>query len=369
MALRDIFGADTPGHQILQNFDLAVGNSGGSIVLGGLVENMTPDQIVDLFNLPVNRQAIFAKTDGVESLLSHFLVFPKYSAVGKLAGLTSAFGTMGARLLSSFNGDGWPQSNGSDVKVLIVAFDYDSMRARFFRSYATPHGAQADAIPLVQAVHASSDAPIIYFDAPTEWEGRRYWDGAMAGLNNPLLAGLTDLLSNGVPASEICVLTLGTGTVKLAPAGVKPPAPAALSQAWTESGVLPDLEKAAGCIADDPPDMASFSTHIILCAAQGIDPTRNGVVVRLSPILRPVLVDGAWSVPQGLSAVQFDALTKLGMDAIEQDQMDLITTLGAAWIADQAPNQPIRMNSDDLSSSVGEELYSTAKARWKSLCQ
>jgi len=368
MALGDIFGAATPGHQILRNFDLAVSNSGGSIVLGGLVEDMTPAQIVDLFNLPVNREAIFAKTGFVENLLSHIPIFPKYSTLGKLAGLTAAFGAMGPRPLSSLTGGGWPQSNGADVKILMVAFDYDSMRARYFRSYSTPHGATADDVPMVQAVHASSDAPVIYFDAPTQWAGRRYWDGAMAGLNNPLLAGLTDLLSDGVPANDICVLTLGTGTVKLAPPTIQPPAPAALSQPWGASGVLPDLEKASGCIADDPPDMASFSTHVVLSAARGTDPTQVGPVVRLSPIVRPVLTNGAWSVPEGLTADQFSALATLGMDAVEQDQMDLITTLGDAWIADRSPNQPIRMNSDDLSSSLGEELYSAAKARWKTLC-
>ena len=33
MALKAIYGGDTPGHQILAEFDLAVANSGGSIVL------------------------------------------------------------------------------------------------------------------------------------------------------------------------------------------------------------------------------------------------------------------------------------------------------------------------------------------------
>ena len=37
MALKQIYGGDTSGHQILAKFDLAVANSGGSIVLAGLV--------------------------------------------------------------------------------------------------------------------------------------------------------------------------------------------------------------------------------------------------------------------------------------------------------------------------------------------
>jgi hypothetical protein len=38
-----------------------------------------------------------------------------------------------------------------------------------------------------------------------------------------------------------------------------------------------------------------------------------------------------------------------------------------AWIAGTVPNQPIRMRSDNLASSLGEELYAAAVARWRSL--
>ena len=230
IALKDLYG-DIPGHQILATFDLAVANSGGSIVLGGLIENMMPSQIINLFNDQANRQAIFAPVSLWENLLSHIPIFPKYSTAGKLSGLTRVFGTMGAQFLSSFNGAGWAQSpNEKNVKVLIVAFDYDSMRARFFRSYDTPHGATADDVPLVEAIHASSDAPVEFFDKPTEWNGHRYWDGAMGGYNNPLLAGIIDLMSDGTSAADIVALSLGTGTVKLVPSMAKPSAPPELTQ-------------------------------------------------------------------------------------------------------------------------------------------
>jgi patatin-like phospholipase/acyl hydrolase len=367
MALKDLFG-DLPGRQILAQFDLAVANSGGSIVLGGLVENKTPSDIIALFDQQANRQAIFANTSPIENLLSHIPIFPKYSTAGKLAGLTKVFGAAGAQPLASLTGPAWAQSpNGQDVKILIVAFDYDANRARFFRSYGTPHGATADNVPLVQAVHASSDAPIIYFDAPTQWDGHRYWDGAMAGFNNPLLAGIVDLMSDGVAASEIVALSIGTGTVKLVPLEAVPPAAAALTQPQPESSILNDLEKAAGCITDDPPDMATFTAHVILASARGDDPTHSGPVVRLSPVVRPVLENGNWGVPRHLDAGQFQALTVLGMDAVEQAQVDLIAALGASWLADGARNQPIRMNSNDLSCSLGEDLYSAAKARWQTL--
>jgi len=364
IALKDLFG-DIPGHQILAKFDLAVANSGGSIVLGGLAENMTPSQIINLFNEETNREAIFVPVSTLERLLSHIPIFPKYSTAGKLKGLARLFGTTGAQYLSDFRGAGWVQSpNGLDVKILIVALDYDSMRARFFRSYNTPHGATADNVPLVEAVHASSDAPVEFFDAPTQWSAQRYWDGAMAGLNNPLLAGIIDLMSDGVRATDIVALSLGTGTIKLAPSTVVPMAPPELTQPPTRPSALGDLKKVAGCITDDPPDMATFSAHVILASAAGADPTQVGRVVRLSPVVRPVLNGGAWVVPPGLSPDQFQALTQLGMDAVQQPQVDLITALGTSWLADGARNQPIRMNSDDLSSSLGEDEYSAAKMRW-----
>ncbi len=368
MALQDLF-PDMPGLQILAHFDMAVANSGGSIVLGGLVENMTPNQIIALFNEPHKRAGIFAKASVVESLLSHIPIFPRYSTAGKLIGLKNAFGTMGDIYLENLPSQpGWPKGpGGNDVRIMIVAFGYDSKRACFFRSYGTAHGAEADEIPLVEAVHASSDAPVRFFDAPTEFGKHRYWDGAMAGLNNPLMAAVIDLLGEGVKADEIVALSLGTGAVRLVPRTSTVAPPPDLLQATEQPGVIADLAKAAGCITDDPPDTATFSTHIILSAARGADPTVAGPVVRLSPMIRPILDGQAWRRPDGLTPHQFDRLTKLSMDAVDQPDVDLITALGNAWIAGHVRNQAIRTSTDDLTSSVGEDIYADAKARWLTL--
>lgn len=45
-ALQDIY-PDSSGHQILAEFDVAVANSGGSLVLAGLLLNWTPENILD----------------------------------------------------------------------------------------------------------------------------------------------------------------------------------------------------------------------------------------------------------------------------------------------------------------------------------
>jgi hypothetical protein len=189
----------------------------------------------------------------------------------------------------------------------------------------------------------------------------------MAGLNNPLLAGAIDLMSEGVSAADIVALSIGTGTVKLVPASAAPPPPLALRQSITTPGAIADLAKAAGCVTDDPPDMTTFSTHVIFASAAGEDPTQLGRVVRLNPVVGPVLTNGAWVVPDGLGADQFQGLTQLSMDAVQQAQVELIAALGTSWLADGARNQPIRMSSDDFSGSRGEELYSAAKARWNHL--
>jgi patatin-like phospholipase/acyl hydrolase len=47
--LMDMYGADTDGEKILANFDLVAANSGGGIVAAGLIANLTPAKILNLF--------------------------------------------------------------------------------------------------------------------------------------------------------------------------------------------------------------------------------------------------------------------------------------------------------------------------------
>src|SRR5262249_45337613 len=49
MALQRLFGENARGHEVLANFDLVAANSGGSIVLGALAENMPLDRLLDFF--------------------------------------------------------------------------------------------------------------------------------------------------------------------------------------------------------------------------------------------------------------------------------------------------------------------------------
>ncbi|MGP0093990.1 MAG: patatin-like phospholipase family protein [Xanthobacteraceae bacterium] len=366
MALEDLYPGLT-GLHILNHFDLAVANSGGSIVLAGLMLDLTPADIQNFFEDEQKREAIFYKKSWTEEELAILPIFPRYVAAEKRIGLAAAFGTAGNITLSRWpNQPSWPKRSGTTpLGVLILTFDYDRLREDFLRSYKVDStGATADVIALVDAVHASTNAPVTYFDAPAlVGNKRRYWDGAMGGYNNPLMAGVVDALALKVSPKEIQILSIGTGTVRLAPSDLVPTgAPSDVLTTPATPGIVSDAGRAAGCITDDPPDAASYTAHIVL----GNDPATMGRVVRLNPTIQPVLQGSAWAYPPGLPQAIFDPLSKLGMDAVEASDVELIKALGNAWIRQGSPNQPIRM-LDDLSCALGDTTYAAAKARWFAL--
>ena len=366
LALGDLYPGQS-GHQILAHFDLAVANSGGSIVLGGLMLDMTPAQIATFFEDQTKRESIFHKKPFFEEALSVIPIFARYIAAQKRVGLGGVFGAPGNITMADWRKQaGWPNGpSGAPVGALIMAFDYDHAREEFIRSYDIPAtGAKAETVALVDAVHASSNAPVTFFDAPAIVGSKRYWDGAMGGYNNPLMAGVVDAIALGADPSDIICLTIGTGTVRLATADALHSATSQtlVAQASNPS-TLGDLAKAAGCITDDPPDAASYTAHIVLGNPAGM----AGRVVRLNAVVQPLLnAAGKWDYPPGLPQAVFDPLSKLSMDAVEAADVALIQKLGAAWLADTAPNQPIRMR-DDLTCALGHSRYSAAKAQWMAI--
>ena len=58
-ALMQLYGAETTGHEVLKDFDLVAANSGGSIVLGALLENMALTKVLQLFEDEAIRRTIF----------------------------------------------------------------------------------------------------------------------------------------------------------------------------------------------------------------------------------------------------------------------------------------------------------------------
>lgn len=366
MALIDLYGGDATGHDVLRDFDLAAANSGGSIVLGGLVEDMSLTTLLNFFLSEEKRKSVF-----VEKL--HLPETPKYKTEEKLIGLQAALPRRGGWLLHEAAADIHNSQTGRAVHLLIAGFDYDRSRSRFFRSAQASGPAWGDGdaaqVRLAEAIHASTNAPVLFFDKPAEFPsepGKRYWDGAITGCNNPVLAGVAEAIVLGQDPHSIIALSIGTGSVCLPQAPAGAPASPIYAQPGN-AGVLHDVEKLATAIVDDPPDAASFLAHVLTGGSPGLPGPVDSRVVRMNPLVSPVRdTSGGWSLPEGLDENTFDTLTNLAMDAVDQNQVLTIQNFASLWLQDKVSNQPIRMDGN-LKAEVGQGWFSQAKAAWNAI--
>jgi predicted acylesterase/phospholipase RssA len=220
--LDDLFPGED-GHQVLSHFDLVSACSGGAIVAAALIEGYSPREIFELFDNPVNRHALFGRLPWYRSLLQLMTgifspsspVGHRFSTDGKLAFLHRILPVMGRTSLQNLHGilndsiaslQEQRDEPGRSMSFLFVTYDFDRDRARMMRSDVSspaasfPHRQQR--ATLAEAAHASSTAPINWFDKPAEFDGCRFWDGAMTGYNNPVLAGVVEAIAMGVPRSR-----------------------------------------------------------------------------------------------------------------------------------------------------------------------
>jgi hypothetical protein len=376
MVLKAIYG-DVPGRALLAQFDLVAANSGGSIVLAALAEGLPLSEIESFFLSGDKRRKIFVALSWWQKYLRLSAVLrlagvgPRYAAPAKLAGLQELLPKAGDMRLDHLS-QAIARETGRLTHFLITGFDYENDRAVFFRSDAQSRAASFAPEPcpaLAEAVHASSDAPINYFDRPAAFARTRFWDGAVAGYNNPVLAGVVEALANRGPGPGIAALSIGTGTVRLPmeDGTVRPP----LAQQRERQTLTGDLDKMATSILDDPPDAATYIAHVTLHQPLPTGPDQRvgtGCVVRMSPVIRPVREGGAWQLPKGLTEQEFAALADLSMDAVENAQVELIRRLGIEWLADRVPNQPIRAGAD-YACEIGHATFSEARQAWERLRQ
>jgi hypothetical protein len=370
MALIDLYGADTTGHQVLRDFDMVAANSGGSIVLGGLVEDLTLQKMLDFFQSEDKRKSIFVR----KSL--HLPGLEKYVTTEKLSGLRNAFPNRCDIPLHEVAKDIPGRNSGKPVHLLIAGFNYDRSRGEFFRSAdATRPGwgiGDPSTYSLAECIHASSNAPIRYFDRPAEFltqPGKHYWDGAISGSNNPILIAVTEALVLGQAPLNLAALSIGTGGTFLpfAPDGADPEP---YYQVIHPSSLTTDLEKIAGAILDDPPDVASFMAHVMSGGppAAAVAPVDSSIV-RMNPMIAPVLnEEDQFVLPHGMDDESFENLVKLDMDAVEQEQVDEIVNFARLWLKGSISNQPVRA-AVDLTPEIGQGKYALAKAAWLQLTQ
>ena len=336
---------------------------------------MTPLTLFDLFNRQQWREAIF------KSGRWHFPGFRKYRTPGKLAGLTEVFRQAGSGPWHATDPLGEiVRNSGLATEIVFCTFDYDRQRARFIRSNsgslaAGTQASQTAGMSLVEAVHASSTAPVRFFDAPAVLQqgGRsvRFWDGAVGGYNNPVMAGVVEAIANHPERqSRIRALSLGTGSVSL-PMRETAAQTGGLYKPRPSPGLLTDIGLLAAAIVDDPPDAASFMAHVMLGGRlpQPGDSVSDGPVVRLSPLIQPLNPSGrddGWQYPKGLER-EFDRLTTLELDAVQQADVDAIKKLTALWLQGQVSNQAIRANGNSLHCEIGHADYPTAVKAWQTL--
>lgn len=374
-ALMALYGEEATGHEILGDFDLVAANSGGSLVLGGLLENLSLGDLLNYFEDEDRRRSIFSPTHSFINNILHGIlgIGPKYSAAAKLPALQRLLPRNGDSPVSEIaRGIGRPGQ--ADVHLLIVGFDYDRNRATFFRSaqagtsHAWGSGTPAEAT-LAEAIHASTNAPVNFFDGPAQFPGQpgRYWDGGITGCNNPVLAAVTEAIVLGQKPADIAALSLGTASVVLPVAA--PGADASVYEApRAASGIVADLKKLATAILDDPPDSASFIAHAMTGGGDGVPPPAASRIVRMNPLISPVRdTDGNWTAPGGMTEDEFSYLCNLDMDAVEPDQVAAIDQYATMWLTDRAPNQPIRIDSVTLQPKIGYATFGAAVGAWKAI--
>lgn len=374
--LLDIYGAGRKGHEILRDFDLVAANSGGSIVAAGLIADMTPAEILTLFMVEASRKTIFRELPWYKKKPSRFWkVGPQFSTDGKLKGLTEVLCGLAASPLSGLR---ILNRQNAPVRFLITAYDYDRDRAVYFRSDRDSPAANfprgANPLSVIEAVHASSTAPVNYFDDPAHFGDRRYWDGGIAGLNNPVLAAVVEAIAYGIARSDIGILSIGTGNTFLPTKGDA--SSPELKQTSAEVGLIASIKKAASAVLADPPDTASFVTHLVLDGTLPASPSELPVeptsIARLNPLIRPNVKNDLWQRPGNVSSEDFLRLAEMDLAVVDDKDVRLIERLCNGWMLDGWPNQPIRHGSDTDDNGapnihfceIGHPTYSAAKAAW-----
>ncbi|MDO7886641.1 patatin-like phospholipase family protein [Hymenobacter cheonanensis] len=389
----------TTGHQVLRCFDLVAANSGGSIVLAGLVADMPLADILALFENEAVRRDIFAPTDKLGWRLEHALaeasgdwlpaVGPRYSTERKLAALRQHLGVLNGLCLHNVpDRVSQPGSGRPGPHVLIPAFDYNRQRSTFFRSDQLSRGdsavladvlasrppapATGHPVELLAAVHASSTAPVNFFDATAAvsigGQDSYLWDGGVAGYNNPVLAAVTEALSNGHPAASIQVVSVGTGAkvFPVAQAGQTAEYDSLLTAAKANEGFFRDVVKVASAIVGAPPDSASYVAFTTLnpnFAHAGFQ-SRN--FIRANPVVQPRLENNTWHAPPSYDETTIKAICALELDAVTNEEVKLVQRICEDWLAGRLPNQPVRADAE-LRCLVGQPLFADVQRLFNEL--
>lgn len=358
IALKEMFPNKT-SLEILNEFDFIAGTSGGALMLAGLLEFDTIDKVIEVFGSEDELSKIFDKKLFVRedsSIVSRYKTKDKYEALKNLLQNT------GAKNLNTLKAE-----KNLKAHLLITAFDYDLERGVYFRSDLKPDNNSN--ISLLNAVHATSNAPIMFFDEPAEFEyqsqARRFWDGGVTGNSNPSLLALTEILSKGYANLEdIRILSIGTANNLQPIKGIHKENAAAdfIVKDRDNTKIITEIGKMAHSILLEPMDATTFICQTIL-GGKSDDYSTNPKIIRMNPLVKPDWdsTHQKWVVPQGVVTKQFEELLELEMDAHDKEDLELIAFLAHQWIDGNFENQGIRYNFQSLEQQFGHKTFAEAK--------
>lgn len=391
------YGEDAAGHDVLKKYDLAIANSGGSLVLAMLCANARLSEIVSTFEdtrvlKEIFKDRIVDDLPLIGEILPRFRTENKYKEFRK--NLNRGGVAYGDKLLTEL-----PALIGKpSLQIVITAFDYDRERATYFRSNENSKmesrwieeqvsGHATDVFKtctLAQAVHAASNAPVQYFKDPAEFRltadpngarketsKRLFWDGAVGGNNNPVKSGVLEALANGVKREDIQIVTIGTAnTVKPVLYGEQNECEPAEGQEFLcrkskMDGLVPNLQRMATSILSDPPDAATFDTHQIL----GLEYKQNDWrLIRINPLVKPIRKGNTWTMPgnNAWDVNDMKDLFDLDMAVSTKEGVRLINRMCNDFFAGFFDNQGVRTGGKNMDSILGHKLFADAMHDWNS---
>jgi hypothetical protein len=68
-----------------------------------------------------------------------------------------------------------------------------------------------------------------------------------------------------------------------------------------------------------------------------------------------------------MTPAQFKFLCRVDMDAVEANEVAAIAHYTELWLADGAPNQPIRADGRTFEPEIGFAKFSQARAAWQTV--
>lgn len=390
--LQQRYGEKTKGHEILRKYDLVIANSGGSLVLAAMCVDKGLDEILKMFLDDKILKSIFVrKTISYIPYLNKFL--PRFKTSEKVIGLRKQLGPLSDKALSEFP----DLIKKPSLQIVITGFDYDRERAIYFRSKKDSRMdtgvIQCEVDPsvkpeafktpsLLNAVHAASNAPVMFFDDPAEFafiypdappgsplpSKRRYWDGAVGGNNNPVASGVLEALANGAGKDDIRIVSIGTANT-LQPVlygDLNEPTPQYnwLVKKGKNLGTILDLNKMAQSIISDPPDAATFIANQLLGLRYVQE---NPKLIRINPLVKPILSGQKWMAPgDKWEEKKMKRLFELDMAVTDKDDIMLIHKMTEDYFAGHFHNQGIRTGSSAVEAILGHKDFKSAMRDWKS---